>query len=207
MSTDFQGRIAKSWQDRVAPLEDISSALLFLIAPMQYAISMEAMRRVRAVNFVANGKPVSIELGENQALHGKEWRMPFTGVQIIANRVTLPHRDGQGNFATGDLLTSLGTHKGARFIVDDLGGSFSYDPGTFEFICGRLLEHSCGPWREGDRICYARYTHDTVHQCARVPAPPWLSIQNSLHGVSNGFGARYLKAYGLALDFPSNVEE
>lgn len=168
---------------------------------MQYKNSTEAMERIRDGGYVdTSGKTVKIPFGSgDKAPHAMQWRLPFTGVQIISNRVTPPHRDPQGNPATGDLLTSLGTHTGARFTVEDLGGSFSYEPGTFEFICGKLLEHSCGPWNEGDRVCYARYTHDRIHECVGIPASSWMSIQSTTDGMASTFKERYLKALGLAL--------
>lgn len=196
---DYRSPEAKKWQEKTAELEAIASSILYLTSPALYKKGMDVIDRIKAgypqANH-ANKTVVPVEV-KSAALapHALNWASPFSGTSVIVNRTTPDHRDGQGNIAAYDVLTSLGTHKGAIFRSSDLDGTFSYNPGTFEVIAGRLLKHGCGAWEEGERICYARFFRDRIHSDLGVEVPPWAEISHCSAVMSKDFAEKYVKKY------------
>ncbi|KAL6300119.1 hypothetical protein BKA93DRAFT_703213, partial [Sparassis latifolia] len=92
----------------------------------------------------------------------QQWPSNFTAMGIIVNRRTIPHWDGKAWHACLDLLASVGTHKWAVLLLDDLQMELGYCPGTLVGIWGRVLEHSCDAWEGGERICIAHYMRSAV---------------------------------------------
>ncbi|KAG1826373.1 hypothetical protein EV424DRAFT_1285766, partial [Suillus variegatus] len=83
------------------------------------------------------------------------WPSIFSGLEIIANRVTFSHRDAGGSPSLLDLLVSLGRNHHATLALADLKAELDYSPGTMVYISGRVLEHSVGPWLNGERFVIA----------------------------------------------------
>ncbi|KAG1866102.1 hypothetical protein F4604DRAFT_1905032 [Suillus subluteus] len=81
------------------------------------------------------------------------WPSIFSGLEIIANRVTFSHRDSGGSPTLFDLLVSL-----------DLQAELDYSPGTMVYVSGRVLEHSVGPWLNGERLVIAHFMKDAIHE-------------------------------------------
>ncbi|KAF8260223.1 hypothetical protein EI94DRAFT_1611692, partial [Lactarius quietus] len=54
-----------------------------------------------------------------------------------------------------------------------LGISLEYGPGTVIGILGATLEHEVSQF-EGERVCYAYFMRDNVHECAKVPGHSWM---------------------------------
>ncbi|RDB31012.1 hypothetical protein Hypma_000102 [Hypsizygus marmoreus] len=90
------------------------------------------------------------------------WHSVFTGIAVIANRVTPAHVDRSGRPDWYDLLLSIGTFSHATLNLPDLGASFSYAPGTVVNLCGNVLTHEVMTWGKGDRICYAHFFRKAV---------------------------------------------
>lgn len=101
-------------------------------------------------------------LSEVEKKAAMDWKSAFTGITVVSNRTTLAHRDQGGAFHDFDFLVSTGTHKRAELIVQDLGASYSYQPGAAVAICGRLLQHKVEKSFAGERVCYAHFTRDKV---------------------------------------------
>ncbi|KAG2121483.1 hypothetical protein DEU56DRAFT_711668, partial [Suillus clintonianus] len=83
------------------------------------------------------------------------WPSIFSGLEVIANRLTLSHRDGGGSPTLYDLLVSLGIGHTATLKLADVKAELDYFPGTMLHISGMVLEHSVGPWNEGERFVIA----------------------------------------------------
>jgi hypothetical protein len=66
------------------------------------------------------------------------WPSIFSGLEVIANRLTLPHRDSGGTRSHYDMLVSLGIGHDAIFSIKDLEADLDYFPGTMCFICGKV---------------------------------------------------------------------
>ncbi|KAG2355374.1 hypothetical protein BDR07DRAFT_1493293 [Suillus spraguei] len=101
------------------------------------------------------------------------WPSVFSGLEVIVNRVTLSHRDGGGAPTLYDLLVSLGIGHTATMKLADVGAELDYFPGTMVYISGILLEHSVGPWANGERFVIAHFMKDKVHDRMKVPRPPF----------------------------------
>ncbi|KIJ58338.1 hypothetical protein HYDPIDRAFT_67266, partial [Hydnomerulius pinastri MD-312] len=83
------------------------------------------------------------------------WPSLFSGIDIIANRITPRHQD-QGSCAEAyDLLVSIGEGHDARLDLCDFKASIGYGPGTLVFLTGRVLRHSVAKWSRGERIVVA----------------------------------------------------
>lgn len=58
-----------------------------------------------------------------------------------------------------------------------LGISLEYGPGTVVGLLGMILEHNVDHF-EGERVCYAYFMRDSVHEWAGVPGNSWMSIDH-----------------------------
>ncbi|KAG0703425.1 hypothetical protein DFH29DRAFT_874531 [Suillus ampliporus] len=101
------------------------------------------------------------------------WPSIFSGLEIIANRTTLSHRDPGGAPSLFDLLISLGSGHEAKLMLADVGAELNYCPGTMVFISGKVLQHSIGPWGPGERLVIAHFMKDKIHSRVRVSRPPF----------------------------------
>jgi hypothetical protein len=70
-----------------------------------------------------------------------------------------------------DLLLSAGQDHKAQLHVPDIGAQFSYSPGCLIGILGHTLPHSVPDWGEGERICFAHFFRDNVHQRLGIQRP------------------------------------
>jgi hypothetical protein len=105
--------------------------------------------------------------------HVQYWNSVFSGISVIANRITRRHRDSGGAFSWPDLLLSSGTHKTARFHLNDINARLSYPPGTVVAVCGGILSHSVPEWSGGERVCVAHFMRKEVHHRLGVFSPSW----------------------------------
>lgn len=102
-----------------------------------------------------------------------EWPSIYSGLEVIANRVTFSHRDAGGSPTLQDLLVSLGTGHAAKITLADVHAELNYFPGTMLFISGMVLEHAVLPWGHGERFVIAHFMKDKVHDRMRVPRPAY----------------------------------
>lgn len=106
----------------------------------------------------------------------KKWQSVYTGIAIISNRVTPPHRDSKGKPEWFDLLMSYaGGDAKPKLVINDLGLELDYSSGTVVGLCGTIFEHEVGSWGEGDRVCYAHFMRDSVRQRLQVHDPGWVT--------------------------------
>ncbi|KAG2335981.1 hypothetical protein BDR05DRAFT_897390, partial [Suillus weaverae] len=126
--------------------------------------------------FQAGSAAISDALGQvssnpNKSAAASQWPSIFSGLEVIVNRVTLSHRDPGGAPTLYDLLVSLGIGHTATMKLADVQAELDYFPGTILYIAGKVLEHSVGPWVNGDRIVIAHFMKDKVHDRMGVPRP------------------------------------
>ncbi|EIW83835.1 hypothetical protein CONPUDRAFT_51115, partial [Coniophora puteana RWD-64-598 SS2] len=100
------------------------------------------------------------------------WDSVFTGVGVIANRVTEPHKDTGGYLPWYDILFTAGDYDGGVFNLSALGLQFAYPPGCVIAVCGKLLRHSV-PIVDGNRVCSAFYMKQGVQVWAGTCQPEW----------------------------------
>jgi hypothetical protein len=115
------------------------------------------------------------------------WPSCFTGIQVIVNRTTPPHRDKGGSPTLYNMLVSAGTHTGSRMKCRELGLELAYDPGAIVIVCGKVLLHKVKLWAKGERICVAHMMKDNVHDKQDVAWPAWpvLSYYLSMIGIGD----------------------
>ena len=54
-----------------------------------------------------------------------------------------------------------------------LGISLEYGPGTVVGLSGQAIEHAV-PNYEGDRVCYAYFMRDNVHEWVNIACKDWM---------------------------------
>jgi hypothetical protein len=110
-----------------------------------------------------------------------EWQSVYTGIQIISNRITPPHRDSKGRPEWYDILASYcGAGSTPYLIIQDLGLDLNYSSGTVVGLCGTVFEHAVRAWGGGDRVCYAHFMREAVRKRLDVHPAGW--VNQELYG-------------------------
>jgi hypothetical protein len=149
------------WLDAISESNAILSAILAVIHPKLYDAGWETAKRLRDTP----------EIDPQDVL--SRWASVFSGVAVISNRSTPPHRDGSSRCHWYDILATVGRYRNCNLELPGLGISLEYGPGTVVGISGNVLEHAV-PSFEGDRACYAYFMRNNVHEWANVPASDWM---------------------------------
>jgi hypothetical protein len=118
------------------------------------------------------------------------WPSFFSGIEVIANRHTVQHRDLKSSHPVYDFIVSAGTHKNGWLELPDLNASLSYDPGTVVALCGKVLCHGVHPDWEGERVCIAHFIRDTVHDRLGVKRPDWVTVEKFWGAMDQDFLSR-----------------
>jgi 2-oxoglutarate-Fe(II)-dependent dioxygenase family protein len=106
----------------------------------------------------------------------KEWQSVFTGISVISNRVTPPHRDSKGRAEWFDVLINYCSSKSSpHLLIKDLGLDLKYSTGTLVGFCGLVLEHEVKAWGSGDRVCLAHFMREKVGECLNAPPAGWVN--------------------------------
>ena len=125
----------------------------------------------------------NVAMHENVSL----WPSIYTGIGVITNRVTPPHRDNGGCVQWYDLLASCSMHSKATLDVAEIQATFAYPPGTVIQICGKILTHQVDSWVGGERICIAHYMRNMVHEHLGIDQPMWSRRQFYLPLMNRDF--------------------
>jgi hypothetical protein len=150
----------------------------FLAKSRSLHLSVEALMSITVPELRKRGQEVIEKMKEEEAHeHVSLWSSSYSALTTIVNRVTPRHRDHGGAPTHLDTLVSAGRHEGAYLEVPDLGLRLKYDPGTVVIIAGRILSHRVPMWAEGERICFAYYMKDNVHEHYRVGRPGWAQLR------------------------------
>ena len=103
-----------------------------------------------------------------------KWQSVYSGIAIISNRVTLPHRDSKGKPEWFDLLLNYTGHNvKPQLLINDLGLQLEYSSGTVVALCGTIFEHEVKSWGNGDRVCYAHFMREAVRGRLGAKDPGW----------------------------------
>jgi len=179
-STSLFGENIRLWLTEITDTENDINLILSLIAPDLYHAGHEAMDQIHS----SNPHPLV-----------KSWPSVFSGISVISNRKTIAHRDQGGWPACFDILLACGDYSDAKFELPDVGGRFLYTPGTVVAVCGKVLRHAVYGWRGGDRVCYAHFMRDNVHNRLGVKRSGWSSLHRYRAAMSDKFLGRLGKLY------------
>jgi Oxygenase domain of the 2OGFeDO superfamily len=164
-SNNFSKPAALDWLGAISESNAIFSAILAVIHPTLYDAGWEAVKRLRGTPEI---DPQNVFM---------QWASVFSGVSVISNRYTPPHRDRNSRKNWYDMLVTLGRYRSCQLELPGLGIALEYNPGTVVGISGNILEHAV-PSFEGDRVCYAYFMRDNVHEWAKVPASHWMYVDH-----------------------------
>jgi hypothetical protein len=119
-----------------------------------------------------------VELGSWAAKQGledmqqclKHWAAVYTGAAVMCNHDSPDHRDPKCPPEAFDVLTCIGSYSRAIMRLTNLGIDLVYKPGVMVSYSGRLVRHGIRV-DEGDRIVWAWFMQDSVHNYASTPRP------------------------------------
>ena len=141
------------WLRQSEPMEWLVNAILSVVHPDLHQVGLAA-KQAYEIGATSN-KPYS-------------WLSVFSGIDVIVNRLTSPHRDAGGTASSYDLLLTLGEGF-ANLHLADAGAQLAYAPGTLVFLTGKVLEHEVPEWEGGERAVVAHYMKDLLHDRLHVP--------------------------------------
>jgi hypothetical protein len=184
VSQQLCGSDGNIFVEKIRKAEAILNCISMLICPDLFN------KGVKAINTLKQGEH-HYEWFDNANL----WPTFFSGIEVISNRITLPHRDKNTPFSAYDFLVSTGRYKQAFITLHDVSAELSYAPGTVVAISGRVLHHSVLDWDEtvspkGERLCIAHFIRDTVHDRLGVEWPDWVTNRPYLQMINKQFRTR-----------------
>lgn len=167
---------AQAWivatEDTMALLGGIQA----IINPEQYSAG------IACIEAVAN-RQQDIAKAENLPELLETWSAPFNVISVMNNRDTPLHRDNGGGYSTMDLLILVGDFKSCRFSAPGLGVEFWNRSGSVIALAGRVVQH--GAKAEGERLCVAMYSRETVFTAFNIPEPQWTSVEDLISNLHN----------------------
>ncbi|KAG1840334.1 hypothetical protein F4604DRAFT_1924203 [Suillus subluteus] len=172
-SESYNSKKVQQWLGALTTSELLWNSITAAVAPDLFESGFSAFSKV--VKEVRRRKKNSAPVDS--------WPSIFSGLEIIANRTTFSHRDPGGSPSLFDLLVSLGRNHHATLSLADVHAELDYSPGAMVYIAGRVLEHSVGPWINGERIVVAHFMKDAVHDRVKVPRPSFPLQKNFLELV------------------------
>jgi hypothetical protein len=137
------------------------NAVLSMIHPELYQAGLQATRFLKGANALLNRSVAA-------------WPSVFSGITVISNRQTPPHRDRGGWAQSYDLLVSAGTHAHSVLGLSDVDARLVYRPGAVVAVCGKLLRHDVLQWDGGERVCFAHYMKDAVLNRLEIARAAWV---------------------------------
>jgi hypothetical protein len=138
----------------------IASAALRVMHPRQY---WEGLTNILALGPIAEDMQLQ-QMPEKL----REWASVFCALSVISNRETPLHRDALSRMQWFDILTSVGRYSDARMSLPSIEIDLRYDPGVMVGMSGRAVRHGVHKV-DGDRICWAWYMRDNVHDFTKTP--------------------------------------
>ena len=161
-SANFRSPAALKWLDSIPESNAVLSAILAVIHPQLYEAGRQTIERLRSTP----------EIEDPEDLLSR-WASVFSGVSVISNRYTPPHRDQGSRYHWYDILATSGCYRNCDLKLPGLGITLEYGPGTVVGLAGKVLEHEVSSFK-GDRVCYAYFMRNNVHDWANVPASEWM---------------------------------
>jgi hypothetical protein len=140
----------------------LASAALRVMHPELYFAGLHTMLRIGEWAAAQRDKELSDCL--------QNWASVFNVATVMCNRSTPPHRDPKCPPEDLDIMTSVGWYGPTTMELTNLGVKLGYASGTMVATCCRVVRHAvdldCG-----DRVMWAWYMRDTVHNFVDTPRP------------------------------------
>ncbi|KAG1772258.1 hypothetical protein EV702DRAFT_976827 [Suillus placidus] len=102
----------------------------------------------------------------------KHWASVYTGASVMCNRNSPDHRDPKCPPEAFDILTCIRNYHHGVMQLTNLGIDLLYNLGVMVSYSGHLVRHGINV-AEGDRIVWAWFLQDSVHNYARMPCPDY----------------------------------
>jgi hypothetical protein len=165
VGTIFRQSNALNWLDHITESNSVLSAILAVIHLMLHNSGRETFNWLRQ----------HAEIQPQDVLH--QWTSAFNGVAVIVNHTTPAHQDRKSRRQWYDLLVTLGRYQNCNLNLLGLGILLEYSPGTVVGLLGVTLEHEV-PYFEGERVCYAYFMRDSIHEWAGVSGYTWMTTDH-----------------------------
>jgi hypothetical protein len=162
VSQDFRMSEAKAFTEKSALYWMLLSALLSVIHLQLYLWATEVIRALEQTE----------DFGE--AIH--QWPSVFSGMQLIANRMTHEHWDFKSQLEWYDILVIIGPYLEAWMTVPNIRVWLKYDSSTVISLSGQVLQHAVQSFN-GERVCYADFMRSNVHERMRVCNSGWSTVK------------------------------
>jgi len=162
VSANFKEPAALEWLDSISESNAVLSAILAVIHPKLHDAGWQTAMCLRDTP----------NIGPQGVLY--RWASVFNSVSVISNHDTPSHWDRSSRNNWYDILATLGSYEDCTLELPGLGISLEYGPGAVVGISGKVLEHAVHDFK-GDRVCYAYFMRDNVHEWANVPCSDWMN--------------------------------
>jgi hypothetical protein len=149
-SVNFGLEDALAWLATISESNAIMSAILAVIHPKLYDAGWETINCLMKTPEVCPQNVLS------------QWASVFSSISIISNYMTPLHWDNGSRAHWYDVLVALESYQNYNLELLGLSISLEYSSGTVVGLLGMVLEHGV-PMVEGDRVCYAYFMKDNVH--------------------------------------------
>jgi hypothetical protein len=153
-------RYSHYWIETSNNLERFLNLTLSLVNPDLFYSGLLTLEKLR-----------ELETTKDIAQH---WQSVYTGISVISNRLTPPHRDSKGRPEWFDTIVNYSNLSSPRLFFEDLGLELEYSGGTVVAFCGSVFKHEVGAWGDGDRVCYAHFMRKSVLEHLKVPVAGWV---------------------------------
>jgi 2-oxoglutarate-Fe(II)-dependent dioxygenase family protein len=111
------------WMKITKDLENFINLMLSLIHPELYNPGLSMLQSLREINAT---KEVALN-----------WQSVYTGISVISNKKTPPHRDSKGRPEWHDILLSYsGSSARPRLLIKDIGLDLKHSSGSVVGFCG-----------------------------------------------------------------------
>ena len=141
--------------------EELTNAINFLIHPELHDAGLETLMKMTT-------------LSDPIPTYVQKWPSVASGMAIIVNRSTGPHRDHNGMDPCYDLLMTAGDYTDCYLELDELNIRVEYLPGSIVALCGKPFRHAVESWKGGDRICIAHFFRRNVFYRMETKMPEYV---------------------------------
>ena len=92
------------------------------------------------------------------------WLTAFNAITIISNCKTPLHRNYHTRSSWYDLMATVGNYDEVILELSTFGLQLLYLTGMAVFFSGKMVRHGVSTISHGDRLCFAFYMCDRVHE-------------------------------------------
>jgi hypothetical protein len=110
------------------------------------------------------------------------WASVFNVASIMCNRRSPPHRDPKCRPEAFDIMTSIGVYHPTVMNIQNFGIKLIYDSCVMVAFSCRLAVHGMHV-ESGDRIVWAWFMRDSVHNFVATPRPDFARYDCFLEGI------------------------